>query len=91
MDNELKEMLLEIKSTLKEQNVKFDEINQRLEKLESNVGYVRAKQDRDSRKLADLQLDVRLAERNIRRDIYNLNDEMDTVIEVLKQNDMIPR
>ena len=48
-------------------------------------------QKRTTKKLDDLQLDIKIAERDIRRDIHDLNDKMETVIEVLKMNDMLPR
>lgn len=70
---------------------RLDGMDKRFEKLEGTVSSIRAQQSRDSRKLSDLQLDVKVSERNIRRDIYHLNDEMDTVIEVLRQQGMIPR
>ena len=68
---------------------RLDGMDKRFEKLEGTVSSIRAQQSRDSRKLSDLQLDVKVSERNIRRDIYHLNDEMDTVIEVLRQQGMI--
>lgn len=70
---------------------RFERMDKRFDKLESTVNYIRARQDRDSRKLSDLQLDMKIAERNIHRQICHLNDEMDTVIEVLRQNGMIPQ
>ena len=70
---------------------RLDGMDKRFEKLEGTVSSIRAQQSRDSRKLSDLQLDVKVSERNIRRDIYHLNDEMDTVIEVLRQQGIIPR
>lgn len=72
-------------------NERLDGMDKRFEKLEGTVSSIRAQQSRDSRKLSNLQLDVKVSERNIRRDIYHLNDEMDTVIEVLRQQGMIPR
>ena len=72
-------------------NERLDGMDKRFEKLEGTVSSIRAQQSRDSRKLSDLQLDVKGSERNIGRDIYHLNDEMDTVIEVLRQQGMIPR
>ena len=72
-------------------NERLDGMDKRFEKLEGTVSSIRAQQSRDSRKLSHLQLDVKVSERNIRRDIYHLNDEMDTVIEVLRQQGMIPR
>ena len=63
---------------------KFRPINRRLDVLEF-------KQNLMSKKLDDLQLDIKISERDIRRDIHRLNDEMETVIEILKQNEMIPQ
>ena len=106
MDMELREMLTDIISEqikpvcqrldkmderLDGMDKRFETIDKRFEKLEGTVSSIRAQQSRDSRKLSDLQLDVKVSERNIRRDIYHLNDEMDTVIEVLRQQGMIPR
>ena len=70
---------------------KLEPINQRLDKMDSRLDLIELKQDRTSKKLDDLQLDVKIAERDIRRDIHTLNDEMETVIEVLKLHEMIPR
>lgn len=99
MDMELREMLTDIISEqikpvcqrLDKMDERLDGMDKRFEKLEGTVSSIRAQQSRDSRKLSDLQLDVKVSERNIRRDIYHLNDEMDTVIEVLRQQGMIPR
>ena len=66
-------------------------INDRLDKMDSRLDIIELKQDRTSKKLDDLQLDVKIAERDIRRDIRSLNDQMETVIEVLKQHELIPR
>ncbi len=65
-------------------------INDHLDKVDSRLDVIELKQDRTSKKLDDLQLDVKIAERDIRRDIHKLNDEMETVIEILKQNELIP-
>lgn len=99
MDMELREMLTDIISEqikpvcqrLDKMDERLDGMDKRFEKLEGTVSSIRAQQSRDSHKLSDLQLDVKVSERNIRRDIYHLNDEMDTVIEVLRQQGMIPR
>lgn len=70
---------------------KLEPINQRLDKMDNRLDLIELKQDRTAKKLDDLQLDVKIAERDIRRDIHTLNDEMETVIEVLKLHEMIPR
>ena len=84
-DNEMLSLILEKVNNLEiATNDRFDKISDRFDVIE-------LKQDRTSKKLDDLQLDVKIAERDIRRDIHTLKDEMETVVEVLKLNEMIPR
>ncbi|MDE7187402.1 MAG: hypothetical protein K2O13_07840, partial [Lachnospiraceae bacterium] len=59
-------------------------INNRLDIME-------CRQNRTMKKLDNLQLDVKISERNIRGDIHTLQDEMETVIEVMKQHELIPQ
>ena len=66
-------------------------LDERLKPINDRLDVIELKQDRTSKKLDDLQLDVKIAERDIRRDIRSLNDQMETVIEVLKEHELIPR
>ena len=97
MDNEqllqaISEMMDEkLKKSLQPINNEIGMSNHRLDKIESRLDMIEVIQKRTTKKLDDLQLDVKIAERDIRRDIHDLNDEMETVIEVLKMNDMLPR
>ena len=84
MDNESKEMFQKILDRLDKIDNDFDKINNRLDIIE-------LKQDRTAKKLEDLRLDVAVAERDIRRDIHELKDETETVIEVLKMHELLPR
>ena len=68
----------------------FGVINGRLDKLENTVGYIKARQDRDSRKLGDLQLQMKIFERDVQRNFARLNDAVDTIVEVLKLNGLVP-
>lgn len=68
-----------------------DMMDKKLEPINNRLDIIELKQDRTSKKLEDLRLDVSIAERDIRRSIHELKDEMETVIEVLKMNEMIPR
>ncbi|MDO4334139.1 MAG: hypothetical protein Q4C58_15850 [Eubacteriales bacterium] len=47
--------------------------------INSRLDIIELKQDRTSKKLDDLQLDVKIAERDVRREIHSLKDEMETV------------
>ncbi len=73
---------------------KFDErlapINESLDKIDSRLDVVEYKQDRTAKKLDNLRLDIAVSERDIRRDLFELKDQMETVIEILKQNELIP-
>ena len=78
-------------------DARLDKVDARLDKVESRLGkmdvrldVIEMKQDLTSKKLNDLDLDIKVSERNVRRDIHKLNDEMETVAEVLKQNELIP-
>lgn len=75
----------------KESMEMFQKILDRLDKIDSHFDIIELKQDRTAKKLEDLRLDVAIAERDIRRDIHELKDEMETVIEVLRMNELIPR
>ncbi len=66
-------------------HVKLDKMDARLDKVESRLDKVDGRLE-----LNDLDLDIKVSERNVRRDIHKLNDEMETVAEVLKQNELIP-
>ena len=76
-------------------NKKLDEqlkpINDRLDKMDTRFDIIEHKQDRTEKKVDNLRLDVAVAERDIRRDILELKDEMETVIEVLKMNELLPQ
>ena len=69
---------------------KFEAIDEKFETIDNRLKIMELKQDRMSKQLDDLRFEVKASERNIRKDIYRLQDEMETVIEVLRQNEMIP-
>jgi predicted nucleic acid-binding Zn-ribbon protein len=69
----------------------FNVINGRLDRLESTVGHIKARQDRDSRKLTDLQLQIQVFERDVKRNFARVNDVIDTIVEILKLNGLIPQ
>lgn len=90
MDNE--QLLQAISEIIdKKLDEKLAPINNRLDKMDNRFDVLEVKQDRTDKKLDDLQVDFVIAERRIRHDIHELKDEMETVIEVLKMNEMVPR
>lgn len=72
-------------------NERMDSMNKRFDSLENRLEILELKQNRTAKKLDDLAFSVKASERNIRHDIRILQDEMGTVIEVLKQNELIPQ
>ena len=75
---------------------RFDGIDRRLDAMDIRIGnveeglrVVQFKQDHTNKKLTNLQLDVEIMERNIRKDIRLLKDGLDTVVEVLQQNELL--
>lgn len=72
-------------------NTQLKPINDRLDAMDNRLNIIELKQDRTIKKLEDLRIDVAVAERDIRRDVFELKDEMETVIEVLRTNEMLPR
>lgn len=70
---------------------RFDKMDIRIDKMNSRLDTIELKVDRTAKKLEDFRLDVAIAERDIRHNIHELKDEMETVIEVLKMNELLPR
>lgn len=62
----------------------MDQMEQSMDKMNHRMDVLEFRQRHLSKKMDDLQLDVKISEREIRRDIHGLNDEMDTVIELMK-------
>ena len=70
---------------------KLDEkLDKRLAPINERLAVIEYKQDRTTKKLEDLRLDIAVSERDIKRDIFEFKDQMETVIEILKQNELIP-
>ena len=70
---------------------RFDQIDHKFVQIDNRLEIIEYKQDRTARKLNDLKLDVAVAERDIRKDIHSLKDQTETIIEILKQNALIPQ
>lgn len=87
----LKAEIQTIDSRLDQVDSRLDQVDSRFDRVENRLDVIELKQNRTAKKLDDLQLDVKIAERNISRDIHILNDEMETVIEVLRQHELLPK
>lgn len=86
-DSEKLDKLLE---TVVEMKGRLNKMDDQFKKMDNHFDILEHKQDRTEKKVDSLRLDVAVAERDIRRDILELKDEMETVIEVLKMNELVP-
>lgn len=96
MDKESKEMFQKILDRLDKMDGRFDKMDGRLDKMDGRLDkmdnrfdILELKQDRTAKKLEDLRVDVAVFERDVRHDIHELKDQTETIIEILKMNDML--
>lgn len=66
-------------------------IQDKLESLEIKLESLEIKATNIELKVDTLKLDQKTSERAIRKDIHYLNDEVDTLIEVLEQKGILPK
>lgn len=71
-------------------DVRFDEIDARFNRVENRLEMIDLKCDTNRKRLDDLSLDVKLAERDIRKDIKNLQDTTETLVVVLQGRGILP-
>lgn len=79
-----------IDTRLDAMDVRFDEIDARFNRVENRLEMIDLKCDTNRKRLDDLSLDVKLAERNIRKDIKNLQDTTETLVVVLQGRGILP-
>ena len=70
-------------------DTRLDGIDGRLDKVDCRLNVLEFRQNHFSKKLEDLQLDMKIFERNVNRSLHRLTDEMETVIVILKQSGMV--
>ena len=66
-------------------------MDEKLKPVNNRLDIIELKQDRTAKKLEDLRLDIAISERDIRRDIHELKDATETIIEILKMNELLPQ
>lgn len=69
---------------------KLEPVYDRLDKIDGRFEVLTLRQELTEKKLDALKFDLESAKREIRKDIHKLNDEMETVIQVLKQHELLP-
>ena len=79
-----------IDARLDAMDVRFDEIDARFNRVENRLEMIDLKCDTNRKRLDDLSLDVKLAERDIRKDIKNLQDTTETLVVVLQGRGILP-
>ena len=79
-----------IDARLDAMDVRFDEIDARFNRVENRLEMIDLKCDTNRKRLDDLSLDVKLAERDIRKDIKNLQDITETLVVVLQGRGILP-
>ena len=79
-----------IDARLDAMDVRFDEIDARFNWVENRLEMIDLKCDTNRKRLDDLSLDVKLAERDIRKDIKNLQDTTETLVVVLQGKGILP-
>ena len=70
---------------------RLDKVEGHMDKMEGRLNVVEVLQRRTTKKLDDLRLDMMVFQGNVRQDIYDLGDQMETVVEILKINEILPR
>ncbi len=91
LDKKFEEKLQPIYVRLDNVEHRLDNADIRFDKIESRLDSLEVKQDRTIKKLNDFQLDTPVALRDLARGLHKLQDEMETVIEILKMNAMVPQ
>ena len=87
----IKDRLDKMEDRLDKMEDRLDKMEGRLDKVEGRLNVVEVLQRRTTKKLDDLRLDMMVFQGNVRQDIYDLGDQMETVVEILKINEILPR
>ncbi len=85
MENRMDKMEIQ----MGEMGAKIDKMETWQNGTQSPLEVIEYKQDKTLKKLNDLQLDVKVVERNITGEIHTLRDEMDTVLQALKMHKIV--
>jgi len=75
----------------KESMEMFQKILDSLDKMDNRLNVIELKQNKMSDQLTELQVSQKLFELNTNKKLARLQDGLDTVEEVLKMNELIPR
>lgn len=87
----LKAIMNSIETVQNEMQSMKKDFNEKFEKLENKVDTISLKSDMTHKKLNDLSLDIQLSERNVRRNIKDLQDTLETVTVILEGKGILPK
>ena len=97
----LEQLLVEVKgigTNQKNMDKKLDSMDKRLSSLESKFSLleeklevVNFKCDTNRKKIEDLSLDLKLFERDVKKDLKRLHDTTETLVVVLQNNGLLPQ
>jgi len=71
--------------------VQLVQMDERFDKVDDKLEVIVFRQNHMSRKQEDIQLDLKVAKRDIERKVHDLNDQMETVIIIMEANDLLPK
>lgn len=80
-----------IDKKIKPINDRLDKMDDHLDKMDNRLDVMEIKQNKMLDQLTELQLSQKLFELNTNKKLARLQDAIDTVEEILKMNELIPR
>ena len=87
-DREVLDLIL---NRLDNMDSRFDKIENRLDKVESKLETIHVWQKKNYERLEELKVSEKIFELNNNKKLARLQDGLDTMEEILKLNDLIPR
>lgn len=91
MDREIMDMFQKILDRLDGMDTRLDKMDTRLDKMDNRLEIMEVKQNKMHEQLTEVQLAQKLFEMNTSKKLARLQDGMDTMEEILKINELIPR
>ena len=91
MDKESMEMFEKVLDRLDKIDGRLDKVDSRLDKADNRLNNMEVRQNKMSEQLTELQLSQKLFEMNTNKKFAKLQDSVDTIEEILKINELLPR
>lgn len=91
MVNEDKKISQEILDRLDKIDSRLDKVDGRLDKMDNRLNVMEVKQNKMFEQLSEMEVAQKLFELNTNKKLARLQDGMDTIEEILKMNELMPR